>query len=124
MPDDRKKTIGGKPVPYEEVLNGLPASRRARIKKETNKLAAEYRLQKSLEALSMNESELAALLEEWQIAVPDGWKGRDLKIATLSRYVEALGGKLHLEAKFPGQPGVKLDATVGLADNERLTANA
>ena len=45
MPTAQKHTRPRKPIPYEEVLNELPADERAAIKKGTEKLLKEYRQQ-------------------------------------------------------------------------------
>ena len=124
MPANRKESGVGKSVPLEEVLNGLPVARRARIKKETGKLATDYLLRKSREALSMTEAEMSALLEEWEVATPDRENGSDLRVATLKRYIEALGGKLRLEADFPERSGIDLDAPAVTDSGKRVAVNA
>ena len=123
MPADRRKHDAAKPFALEELLNELPAARRARIKKETGRLAAEYRLGKSREALSMTEAEMAGLLEEWRVTDPGRGKGSDLTVATLCRYIEALGGKLRLGAEFPEQPVVRLDVPAGSAGVDRAAGD-
>ena len=121
MPNRPKQNQTRKPIPYREVLKKLPADEQAAIKKGTEKLLAEYRLQQLREALSMTQVELAELLEIRQASVSDIEKRTDLKISTLNRYVEALGGKLHLEVEFPKTSRVKLDVT---AEIDRRTSHA
>ena len=118
MTTDQKHIKARNPIPYEEVLKELPASERAAIKKEAKKLREEYRLQQLREALSMTQVELAELLDIRQASVSDIEKRADLKLSTLNRYVEALGGKLHLEVEFPKTSRVKLDVS---AEVERGT---
>ena len=121
MPTDQKNIRTRKPISHRELLKKLPASERAAIKKGAEKLLAEYRLQQLREALSMTQVELAELLEIRQASVSDIEKRTDLKISTLNRYVEALGGKLHLEVEFPKTSRVKLDVT---AEIDRGTSHA
>lgn len=121
MQTDHKNTRIRKPIPYEEVLKELPADEQAAIKKGTTKLLAEYRLQQLREALSMTQVELAELLEIRQASVSDIENRADLRLSTLTRYVEALGGKLHLEVEFPKQSRVKLDVS---AEIEREATHA
>ena len=121
MPTDQKNIRTRKPISHRELLKKLPASERAAIKKEANKLREEYRLQQLREALSMTQVELAELLNIRQASVSDIEKRTDLKLSTLNRYVEALGGKLHLEVEFPQQSRVKLDVSTEM---ERETSHA
>ena len=109
MPANQKTNRSRKPIRHSELLKKLPANERAAIKKEAQTLREEYRLQQLREALSMTQVELAELLEIKQASVSDIENRADLKLSTLNRYVEALGGKLHLEVEFPKQPRVKLD---------------
>lgn len=100
-----------KPIPHEEILDGLPAERRGRIEKNGAKLVAEYRLQQLRKALSMTQTEVASLLDVSQASIAEMEKRQDLKFSTLNRYVGALGGKLRLEVEFPDQPPVRLDVS-------------
>ena len=111
MPNEQKRIRSRKPIPYREILNKLPEKERAAINKEAKKLLAEYRLQQLREALSMTQVELAELLDIRQASVSDIENRADLKLSTLNRYVEALGGKLHLEVEFPKKSRVKLDVS-------------
>ena len=111
MQTDHRNNGVRKPIPYEEILKELPADERTAIRKGTKKLLAEYRLQQLREAFSMTQVELAELLDIKQASVSDIENRADLKLSTLNRYVEALGGKLHLEVEFPKQPRVKLDVS-------------
>ena len=45
----------------------------------------------------------------------------DLLISTLSGYVEAMGGKLHLVAEFPDRPPVTLTGIGALAEKDITT---
>ena len=121
MPTDQKNIRTRKPISHRELLKKLPASERAAIKKGAEKLLAEYRLQQLREALSMTQVELAELLDIRQASVSDIEKRTDLKLSTLNRYVEALGGKLHLEVEFPKQSRVRLDVSTEI---QRETSHA
>ena len=102
-----------KPVPNEDILNAIPPERRKRIERNGAKLVAEYRLQQLRKAVSKTQVEVAGSLDVSQANVAEMEKRRDIKLSTLNRYVGALGGKLHLEVEFPGQPPVRLDVSSG-----------
>ena len=46
-------------------------------------------------------------------------KRADLLISTLSSYVEAMGGKLHLVAEFPDRPPIELTGIAALENEAR-----
>lgn len=73
----------------------------ARIKKLTDELVLETGLQLIREELNVSQKMLAANPEISQPAVTQiEQRGNDIKLATLKRYIEAMGGKLRLTINF------------------------
>lgn len=73
-----------------------------RIKKMADDLILETGLQILREELNISQKELATHLGISQPAITQiEQRGNDLKLATLKRYVEALGGKLSLKIELP-----------------------
>ncbi|MFB0773152.1 helix-turn-helix domain-containing protein [Proteus cibi] len=77
-----------------------------RIKKMADELILETGLQILREELNISQKELATYLGISQPAITQiEQRGNDLKLATLKRYVEALGGKLSLTIELPTGEG-------------------
>ncbi|MBG3131110.1 Antitoxin HigA [Proteus vulgaris] len=77
-----------------------------RIKKMADELILETGLQILREELNLSQKELAMHLGISQPAITQiEQRGNDLKLATLKRYVEALGGKLSLTIELPTGEG-------------------
>ncbi|HEK0787363.1 TPA: helix-turn-helix transcriptional regulator [Proteus mirabilis] len=77
-----------------------------RIKKMADELILETGLQILREELNISQRELATHLGVSQPAITQiEQRGNDLKLATLKRYVEALGGKLSLTIELPTGEG-------------------
>jgi transcriptional regulator with XRE-family HTH domain len=66
-------------------------------------------------ARRLTQVEVAKNLRMTQDAVSRLEKRTDILISTLSRYIEAMGGKLSLVAKFPDRDPVVLS---GIADDD------
>lgn len=95
------------PKTIDTVLRQRPADRRAvdaHKKRMLDEMRA-YRLRELREALDLTQVQLALLLEVSQNRVSRLEHG-DLErtqIDTLRRYVEAIGGRLHVEAEIDGR---------------------
>lgn len=94
----------------DEVINGLPPERRARVEKLGRELIREeLTLQALRKQLELTQEGLAERLEVRQANVSKGEKRSDMRISTLRSYVEAMGGTLELVAHMPGRAPVTLD---------------
>ena len=95
------------------VLNTLPASRREKIEARAAELATlkDLRL-----AMRKTQVELAETLHVGQESISRLEKRSDMLLSTLRSYVEAMGGKLELVARFPDRPPVVIEQ---LADKVR-----
>ncbi|MDO6407058.1 helix-turn-helix domain-containing protein [Pantoea phytobeneficialis] len=94
-----------------DLKAGLSAESLARIDKKVSEMRLESQLYKLREALDRTQREQAAAMGIAQpsvVAIES--RGEDLKIATLKRYVEALGGQLTIGVNMPG--GEHVDFTL------------
>ncbi|MCK0188227.1 helix-turn-helix domain-containing protein [Aeromonas caviae] len=88
------------------TLDDLLASRseesRQRIQEMANELLLEVRIQALREELEVSQVELAKALGVSQPAVVAmEQRGSDIKLSTMKRYVEAMGGKLRVDVELP-----------------------
>jgi ribosome-binding protein aMBF1 (putative translation factor) len=82
---------------------------REQIADQRGLLAAEAALHAVREHAGVSQAELAARLQSAQLSVSDIDRGSDdLRLSTLTRYVEALGGTLQLVATL-GDEEVSID---------------
>ncbi|AKL12886.1 Antitoxin HigA [Phytobacter ursingii] len=86
----------------DEVIAGRSPESQARIKEMTDERVLEVGLQMIREELQLSQKALADAMGVRQPAIAQiEQRGNDLKIATLKRYVEAMGGKLSLDVELP-----------------------
>jgi transcriptional regulator with XRE-family HTH domain len=90
----------------EQVLAKLPAKRRAKVEKRAAELAT---LKDLRQAVERTQEELATALGVGQDTISRLERRSDMLLSTLKRYVEAMGGKLNLIAKFPNRPPVIIE---------------
>lgn len=88
------------------TLDDLLASRseesRQRIQEMASELLLEVRIQALREELEVSQVELAKALGVSQPAVVAmEQRGSDIKLSTMKRYVEAMGGKLRVDVELP-----------------------
>lgn len=88
------------------TLNEMLASRsvdsQQRIQEMASELLLEVRLQALREELEVSQVELASVLGISQPAVVAmEQRGSDIKLSTMKRYVEAMGGKLRVDVELP-----------------------
>ena len=89
-----------------KTLNDVIASRspesQQRIKEMAEKMILETGLQLLREELKLSQKNVAELMGVSQPAVTQiEQRGNELKIATLKRYIEAMGGKLCIDVELP-----------------------
>lgn len=85
----------------DQVLEGLPAKRRAKIERRAGELATT--LKDLREAFAHTQVELAQNLGVGQDTISRIERRSDMLLSTLRRYVEAMGGRLELVARFPNR---------------------
>ncbi|HIE5390874.1 TPA: helix-turn-helix domain-containing protein [Enterobacter cancerogenus] len=89
-----------------KTLNEVIASRspesQERIKEMADELILETGLQLVREELKLSQKQVAELMGTSQPAITQlEQRGNELKIATLKRYIEAMGGKLSIDVELP-----------------------
>jgi DNA-binding XRE family transcriptional regulator len=83
------------------VLEGLPAKRRTKIERRASELATT--LKDMREAFAHTQVELAQSLGVGQDTISRIERRSDMLLSTLRHYVEAMGGRLELVARFPNR---------------------
>jgi len=93
----------------DETIKTLPASRRRKIdKRGVMPIAEAMTLQQLRCARKMTQVSMAEDLGLAQKQISEIEKRNDMRISTLRRSIEALGGKLSLVAEFPDRAPVVL----------------
>lgn len=86
----------------DEVLAARSPESQARIKEMADEMILETGLQMIRDELQLSQKSVAQAMGISQPAVTQlEQRGTDLKIATLKRYIEAMGGKLSLDVELP-----------------------
>jgi transcriptional regulator with XRE-family HTH domain len=100
----------------EQVLAKLPPKRRERVERRAVELAT---LKGLRQGIKRTQKELASSLGVGQDTISRLEQRSDMLISTLKRYVEAMGGRLDLIARFPNRPPVMIDRIAELAPGHR-----
>ena len=70
------------------------------VEAKTSQLLKDVLLYEIREQLHMNQEEMATKLNTKQANVSRTERRRNMKLSTLKRYIEAMGGELDIVAKF------------------------
>jgi DNA-binding XRE family transcriptional regulator len=87
--------------PFAELTRKFAPKRKARVAARVVELKAEMALAELRQAHERSQEDLASVLKVKQPAVAKLEKRADMYVSNLRRYIEALGGKLEITAKFP-----------------------
>ena len=110
-------------VTLKEMMTSLPAKERKAIEaRAADLIAEELTLRDLRNALELTQKTMAESLGINQENLSRLERRSDLLLSTLSSYVKAMGGHLHLVAEFPDRPPVFLTGLAAL-DNERTKQN-
>ena len=85
----------------EQILEALPTERRVAIEQRAAELAT---LKDLRQAMQKTQVDLAAALHVGQDSISRLEKRSDMLLSTLRGYIEAIGGKLEIVARFPNRP--------------------
>lgn len=86
----------------DEVIAIRSPESQARIKEIADDMILEVGLQMMREELQLSQKQVAEVMGVSQPAITKlEQRGSDLKLTTLKRYVEAMGGKLSLDIELP-----------------------
>lgn len=93
----------------EEIKAGMSKKRQAKIEELAEELIAEEMALRDLrKALNLTQKAVAKKLGMTQDNVSRLESRSDLLLSTLRSYVDKMGGKLHLVAKFPDREPVEI----------------
>lgn len=86
----------------QELLARESAENQVLIQQMAEEMLLEHQLYKIREELEISQKELAATLgiKQPSLSAIEN-RGNDLKISTIKKYVEAMGGKLRLDVELP-----------------------
>lgn len=86
----------------QELLAGRSPESQARIQQLAENLFLESQLYRIREELEISQKELAQTLgiKQPSLSAIEN-RGHDLKISTMKRYVEAMGGTLRIDVELP-----------------------
>lgn len=110
---DARTRRGSKTRPWRSLKDGMSPEARARVDRRVAETLASMPLAEIRRAIGLTQIELAETLELGQGNVSKLERQADMYLSTLRRYVEALGGTLHLTAEFPDGRRVEIE---GIAD--------
>lgn len=86
----------------DEVIAARSPESQARIKEMADEMILEVGLQMMREELQLSQKQIAEVMGVSQPAITQlEQRGNELKLATLKRYIEAMGGKLSLDVELP-----------------------
>jgi len=107
------------PRNVNDIINKRGPAQRKKVEARAAQLIAEeMTLQQLRHARKLTQQKIAKSLHIGQEGVSKLEKRSNLLISTLRSYVEAMGGQLHLMAKFPNRPSIEL-AGFAEMENER-----
>jgi predicted transcriptional regulator len=95
------------PKRWEELEAKLGPERQARIRQRAEQELLDMDLRGLRELAGKTQQEVAALVEQSQSQVSETERRKDMRLSTLRRYVEALGGHLEIAARI-GRKRVRL----------------
>jgi DNA-binding transcriptional regulator YiaG len=87
---------------FSGLVEKMSPKAQREIKRGTAKILAEMELAELREALALRQADLARMLKTTQAAVSRLERRGNVTIGSLRGYIEALGGKLELNAVLPG----------------------
>lgn len=86
----------------DDAIAARSPESQARIKEMSDEMILEVGLQMMREELQLSQKYVAEMMGVSQPAITQlELRGNDLKLATLKRYIEAMGGKLSLDVELP-----------------------
>lgn len=95
----RSKKMSAK---FKDLMNSLPAEKQAKVKAMADDMRMELQLYRIREELELSQKQMAEALNISQPSVVALEKrGNDVKLSSVKRYIEAMGGALNLSVKLP-----------------------
>lgn len=94
---------------WDNLKRRMSPAARARVDARVRETLGTMPLAEIRKAIGMTQVDLAEKLDVAQSSVSKIENAADMYLTTLRKYVEALGGKLHLTAVFPGGRQVEIE---------------
>lgn len=89
-------------VNFKDLMAELPAEQQAKVKEMAQEMRMELQLQRIREELEISQQHIADALNIKQPSVAALEKrGNDIRLSSVKRYVEAMGGVLNLSVTLP-----------------------
>lgn len=85
---------------FSTLKNKMSLTAKKTVKEKTSQLLKEVLLYEIREQLHLTQEDMAVKLNTKQANVSRTERRRDMKLSTLKRYIEAMGGELDIVAKF------------------------
>lgn len=85
---------------FSTLKNKMSSTAKKAIEEKTSQLLKEVLLHEIREQLHITQEDMAAKLNTKQANVSRTERRRNMKLSTLKRYIEAMGGELDIVAKF------------------------
>ena len=85
---------------FSTLKNKMSLTAKKAVEEKTSLLLKEVLLHEIREQLHITQEEMAAKLNTKQANISRTERRRDMKLSTLKRYIEAMGGELDIVAKF------------------------
>jgi len=86
---------------FKELQAKMPRAARLRSERAAKKMMAEMGLAELREAMELTQQSLAETLHVKQASISKMERRSDMYISTLSKIIEAMGGKLQITANMP-----------------------
>lgn len=86
---------------FSELRNNMSPASQKRAASRTGDMLREMPLHELRQALNLTQEEMAQLLRIKQASVSKLERRTDMYISTLARFIEAMGGQLEVNARFP-----------------------
>src|SRR5262249_27925957 len=86
---------------FRALRSKMSASQKTRARREASRLIEKIPLQALRAARRLSQAELATTLRTRQSSISRLERRTDMHVSTLRTYVEAMGGRLEITARFP-----------------------
>lgn len=104
---------------WNNLKSRMSADARARIDAKVKQTLASMPLAEIRKAIGMTQADLAEKIELGQGNVSKIENAADMYLTTLRKYIEALGGELHLTASFSGGRKFEIDQVSDIANAKK-----
>lgn len=102
---------------WNDLKQSMSPESRARVDARVRDTLETMPLAEIRRAIGLTQTDLAAQLDMNQGSVSKIEHAADMYLTTLRKYVEALGGELHLTARFPNGRQIEIDQLGDVAES-------